>query len=479
MQDGPNPMKASTGPAAGGKAKQAASVVKVIPLSRANNISIMLTQFSNFKGPRDIRRAVITGKGLSLERLSLLLQIAPKEDELKALQRYTGSFQELSPPEQFLSVMSSVPRLNSKLNLLILVQHFDTLLQSAESAVSSVDKACQQIRNGVALEEVLKAVLAVGNTLNAGTNRGCAQGIKLDSLMKLADVKATKSKTTSPAKEAQGKASAPAQKANGEDESGKSSVPEVTNVLEFVAWLVGSGRSSTVPQSAWLNGRGGFLADELPAVREASIRIQGEMQETLRNVEMGVTAAESEYEAASAAGARLVRVCFLVQGAEKAEDSARPMARALAISAREALAAKFGAKPKPAAAPAPGPPSGAAPTAPAKPPSTGGSASAPPPPPPPPKKAGVPAAPPPPPRHRRKPGPLPRRLLPPRKPGPLPQRRLPHPPQRNRRHLLQRHRRMGLSRGIRGCQTEASSPRRQAIERSRLLQGPGPPGGCR
>jgi hypothetical protein len=63
------------------------------------------------------------------------------------------------------------------------------LLQSAEGAVASVDKACQQIRNGAALEEVLKAVLAVGNTMNAGTNRGGAQGIKLDSLLKLVDVK--------------------------------------------------------------------------------------------------------------------------------------------------------------------------------------------------------------------------------------------------------------------------------------------------
>lgn len=39
----------------------------------------MLTQFSQFKQGSDIaqgiRRAVVTGKGLSLERLSLLLQV--------------------------------------------------------------------------------------------------------------------------------------------------------------------------------------------------------------------------------------------------------------------------------------------------------------------------------------------------------------------------------------------------------------------
>ena len=64
---------------AGSKAKKS-QVVKVIPLSRANNVSIMLTQFSNFKrGSHGIRRAVFTGKGLGIERLSLLLQVRRRE----------------------------------------------------------------------------------------------------------------------------------------------------------------------------------------------------------------------------------------------------------------------------------------------------------------------------------------------------------------------------------------------------------------
>lgn len=60
------------GSSGGAKAQQ--GTVKVIPLARANNVSIMLTQFSGMKGPSDIRRALFHGTGLSLERLSLLLQ---------------------------------------------------------------------------------------------------------------------------------------------------------------------------------------------------------------------------------------------------------------------------------------------------------------------------------------------------------------------------------------------------------------------
>ncbi len=39
------------------------------------------------------------------------------------------------------------------------------------------------------LHAVLRVVLTVGNTLNYGTPRGSADGLRLDSLQKLADMK--------------------------------------------------------------------------------------------------------------------------------------------------------------------------------------------------------------------------------------------------------------------------------------------------
>ena len=56
--------------------KRLTEVVKVIDLARANNVSIMLTQFHAFKGGAlEVRHAVLTGSKLGLERLSLLLQV--------------------------------------------------------------------------------------------------------------------------------------------------------------------------------------------------------------------------------------------------------------------------------------------------------------------------------------------------------------------------------------------------------------------
>ena len=63
------------------------------------------------------------------------------------------------------------------------------MLVSAEESIQVVGVACRQVRNSPHLQQLMRLVLATGNLLNTGTSRGNAQGIKLDTLMKLADVK--------------------------------------------------------------------------------------------------------------------------------------------------------------------------------------------------------------------------------------------------------------------------------------------------
>ena len=66
------------------------------------------------------------------------LQIAPKDDEQKACEQYNGRVEDLSPPEQFLLTMSSVPRLHDKINVLILMQQFQVRLV-VRGSVSQMD----------------------------------------------------------------------------------------------------------------------------------------------------------------------------------------------------------------------------------------------------------------------------------------------------------------------------------------------------
>lgn len=52
-----------------------------------------------------------------------------------------------------------------------------------------VEAGTVQVRQGPRLRSVIQAVLTVGNAVNVGTAYGNAQGVRLDSLLKLADVK--------------------------------------------------------------------------------------------------------------------------------------------------------------------------------------------------------------------------------------------------------------------------------------------------
>lgn len=56
--------------------------------------------------------------------------------------------------------------------------------------------ACSELRESEPFSKMLQAVLELGNYLNAGTQRGSAAGFKLDTLLKLADVKGVDRKTS-------------------------------------------------------------------------------------------------------------------------------------------------------------------------------------------------------------------------------------------------------------------------------------------
>lgn len=56
--------------------------------------------------------------------------------------------------------------------------------------------ACEELKNSRMFLKLLEAVLKTGNRMNIGTNRGDAHAFKLDTLLKLVDVKGTDGKTT-------------------------------------------------------------------------------------------------------------------------------------------------------------------------------------------------------------------------------------------------------------------------------------------
>lgn len=62
--------------------------------------------------------------------------------------------------------------------------------------LSSEKDACRELMSSKLFLKLLEAVLKTGNRMNVGTARGGAMAFKLDTLLKLADVKGTDGKTT-------------------------------------------------------------------------------------------------------------------------------------------------------------------------------------------------------------------------------------------------------------------------------------------
>ena len=277
--------------------------VKLIDLPRANNISIMLTRFTDFGGPSDIRTALLTGSDkLTDELLGLLMQAAPNPDEKLIFDKYDGTLDELSAPERFLFIMNQVPRLPAKIGALMFRRQFVGLLDDAHRGISALLKACNQLKNSQRFRIVLSALLAVGNALNEGTARGDARGLKLESLRKAVDVKVTSSprdvpsnfSTEDAAMKRHGamertSSSAVSDSSAQHGKSGghldvSSQLPPVRTLLDFVAWyvvkqyIVGHNeRCSKLEDIA----RIGFLNEELNGLGDAIRRMQSGREEKM------------------------------------------------------------------------------------------------------------------------------------------------------------------------------------------------------
>eukprot|EP00850_Spirogloea_muscicola_P000424 SM000002S05504 [mRNA] locus=s2:265150:267773:+ [translate_table: standard] len=239
--------------------------------------------------------------------------VIPTDEEVAVFKQSAIPVDTLTSSEQFLAAMAQVPRLRTKVQVMIFVRHFDAVVKDAMEALATVQQACKQVRGSALLRFILAACLAAGNELNAGTARGSALGVRLDSLSKLADLKVTSvsAVVVQPRKPSSVPAArpdsmkpqrGPAAPAPAADDSGgggsdseprpgsvSGAVARATSFLEFVAAAMGE---------AALVAPGQELAAELEAVGAASRWTQGELVEALSSLERGMAAARDERAAA-------------------------------------------------------------------------------------------------------------------------------------------------------------------------------------
>lgn len=170
--------------------------VQLIDHRRAYNCEIML---SRVKVPlHDLVNSVLAleESELDIDQVDNLIKFCPTKEEMELLKGYTGEKEKLGKSEQFLLELMQVPRVESKLRVFSFKLQFRGQVSDLRNNLTVVNSAAEEIRNSVKLKRIMQTILSLGNALNQGTARGSAVGFRLDSLLKLTETRAQKSKMT-------------------------------------------------------------------------------------------------------------------------------------------------------------------------------------------------------------------------------------------------------------------------------------------
>lgn len=166
--------------------------VSLFDAKRTQNVAIACGKLR--KAPDDIAAMIIDldPKMLNREVTETLLTLIPTPEERAAVTAYSGPISELDTPGKLFKALANIPRLEQRL-----LAHRTTLNWEDEAKACLRDikiwsNAVDELRDkdcDAALKNILSAILAAGNYMNGGTARGQAVGVKLETLVKLGNIK--------------------------------------------------------------------------------------------------------------------------------------------------------------------------------------------------------------------------------------------------------------------------------------------------
>ncbi|KAL2507173.1 formin-like protein 2 [Forsythia ovata] len=170
---------------------------RVLDPKKSQNIAILLRALNVTL--EEVCEALVEGSSdtLGTELLESLLKMAPsKEEEWKLREFKDESPFKLGPAEKFLKAVLDIPFAFKRVDAMLYIANFELEVEYLRRSFETLEAACKELRGSRMFLKLLEAVLKTGNRMNVGTNRGDAHAFKLDTLLKLVDVKGTDGKTT-------------------------------------------------------------------------------------------------------------------------------------------------------------------------------------------------------------------------------------------------------------------------------------------
>ncbi|KAK8521129.1 hypothetical protein V6N13_077247 [Hibiscus sabdariffa] len=168
--------------------------IQIIDPRKAQNLAILLRALN--VTTQEVVNALKEGFRLPGELLQTLQKMTPTADEELKLRLFAGDINLLGPAERFLKTVVEIPFAFKRIDALLFMSTFPEEAASLRESFSTLEVACTKLKNSRLFMKLLEAVLKTGNRMNDGTYRGGAQAFKLDTLLKLSDVKGTDGKTT-------------------------------------------------------------------------------------------------------------------------------------------------------------------------------------------------------------------------------------------------------------------------------------------
>jgi hypothetical protein len=171
-------------------------VVVLLSANRSQTIGVLLShlKISNEEFKHAIMQ--LDTKALNPNFVVQLMRLLPTDQEVAALQSYTGPKDELGVAEQFMFELLCIPRLKPRLQCFVFILEFNARLHDLSENVEVFSYAINDIIKCKKIVKLLEVILAIGNYLNGTGPRGGAFGFKLEVLTKLADTKTADNKST-------------------------------------------------------------------------------------------------------------------------------------------------------------------------------------------------------------------------------------------------------------------------------------------
>ncbi|KAG2299354.1 hypothetical protein Bca4012_010925 [Brassica carinata] len=178
----------------GASGQAAPQFVQILEPKKGQNLAILLRALN--ATTEEVCDALREGNELPAEFIQTLLKMAPTPEEELKLRLYCGDIAQLGTAERFLKAVVDIPFAFKRLEALLFMCTLYEEIAFVKESFQTLEVACQELRGSRLFLKLLEAVLKTGNRMNDGTFRGGAQAFKLDTLLKLSDVKGTDGKTT-------------------------------------------------------------------------------------------------------------------------------------------------------------------------------------------------------------------------------------------------------------------------------------------